>query len=116
MDKEDLKMAINEFNGAPLIMYLRDEEHPYYIYIVDEVDGEYGEQKLAVADGMDTIYALPSIKAFEELDVGRFYKIKYLGLEEFENGWTRHNYAISIVSEEEYDRCAFDNFSEEKVY
>ena len=117
MDIENFSYAYNNFTGENEIMYLRTEGALYYIYVVEEIEGQYGPQLLVVVDGMTTIFALPTIKAFiQGLEVGNYYKIIYEGETIFDNGYTRHEYDIQRISENEYEECAKDNFKDDKSY
>lgn len=117
MDISNFNYAINNITGEYEILYLRDDETIYYLYVVDEIEGQYGPQLLAVVDGMETIYALPTIKAFVQgLVPKNFYKIAYEGEVFFDNGYTRHDYRIQHISEDEYLKKAKDNFDEYKKY
>ena len=103
MNIENFNYAINDFTEDYEIMYLRSEDSSYYVYVVEEVEGRYGPQLLVVVDGMTSIFALPTIKAFNEgLKVGCFYIVIYTGEVFFDNGYTKHEYNIIQISEEEY--------------
>lgn len=116
MNIENFDYAISRFTGDYEMMYLRSEDSSYYLYIVEEVEGRYGPQLLAVVDGMTTIFALPTIKAFSELETGCFYIITYRGEIFFDNGYTKHEYDIVQISEEEYLSKAKENFTDDKSY
>lgn len=117
MNLENFVYAYNNFTGEHEIMYLRSEGALYYIYVVEEIEGQYGPQLLVVVDGMTTIYALPTTKAFMEgLEVGNYYKIIYEGETFFDNGYTRHEYDIERISADEYKEKAKDNFQNDKSY
>lgn len=116
MDTENFKYAINSYTEEYEMMYLRGIDETYYVYIVKEIEGRYGPQLLAVADGMSTIYALPTIKAFlQNLEVGQCYKLTYLGEITLDNGYTQHEYHITQISEEEYMKDAKKN-QRNKIY
>ena len=109
--------SMNTFTGEHEIMYLRDVGALYYVHIIKKIEGAYGTQFIALVDGMTTAYALPTIKAFSEsLTVGTYYKITYLGEHLFDNGYTKHEYDIQIISQAEYDSKAPDNFNDDKKY
>jgi hypothetical protein len=113
METENFAYAINNYTGEYEMMYLRNPEETYYLYIVEEVEGRFGPQLLAVVDGLTTIYALPTIKAFNDgLSVGCFYKIIYLGEYELDNGYTKHEYMIKEISETQYLLEAPNNIGE----
>ena len=116
MNIENFSYAINNFTEEYEIMYLRSPGSSYYLYIVEEIEGQYGPQLLVAVDGMTTIYALPTIKAFKKLRVGNFYFITYQGETLFDNGYTRHEYDIRRISEKEYVENATNNFTDDKVY
>lgn len=117
MNTENFDYAINNFTEEYEIMYLRCLGASYYLYVVEKTQGQYGPQLLVVVDGMTTIYALPTIKAFNtRLRVGNFYFITYQGETLFDNGHTRHEYDIRQISEEEYLMNAKENFSDDKFY
>ena len=117
MNTKNFTYAYNSFTGENEIMYLRSEGTLYYVYVVEEIKGQYGPQLLVAVDGMTTIFALPTIKAFMEgLEVGNYYRVIYEGETFFDNGYTRHEYDIERISENEYQRYAQDNFTDDKSY
>lgn len=116
MNTENFTCAMNTFTGEHEIMYLRCVDASYYVYVIEEIEGRYGPQLLVVVDGMNTIYALPTIKAFSRLSINCFYKITYLGEILFDNGYSKHEYDIKQISEEIYLRDAKSNFDEDKFY
>lgn len=117
MTHENFTYAYNNFTGEHEIVYLRSEGTLYYVHVVEEIEGQYGPQLLAAVDGMTTIFALPTIKAFiQGLAVGNYYKIIYEGETFFDNGYTRHEYDIEHISKEEYEQYAKDNFKDDSFY
>lgn len=94
------------FGDRPLgrqnaIRYGLENYHDNYVFVLKEEEA-YGKRQFIVAlNNDDWCIVLPPRKAFQELEVGHFYRIKCT--EHIDNGrWQEYKYDIEEVDEEIY--------------
>lgn len=92
-------------DSSPLDCTSLYDGYVHYIYVESEVEGRWGDTYWISDNGMDTLEALPTIKAFKDFnfEVGKFYKVQCTDTIYWGNNKKKYVFdVIEEITEEEF--------------